>query len=254
MDELLALVMHSRNLDGLAQLERRLFGNAIVGAIAHNHRRHVLRQFEHVLLHVSLGRLAHGGIGMNGLAQVVKTLGNALDINRSARLTAVNAKEHQILNENLDAQSHKVHRLDAHTVVKNDVSVLLDGCLDVRRERNCSHIVCAHVIERRNRIGRVAALGDGDVERVLRICVLKIDEGLGRHNGHLHLQRILQVIAGAIGGMARRTRSNDAQCVKRTGLENINELRYQLGRTLEVLTHTHVGKLNVIEHLHRLTS
>ena len=89
---------------------------------------------------------------------------------------------------------------------------------------------------------------------MLRIGVLKIDEGLGRHNGHLHLQRILQVIAGAIGGMARRTRSNDAQCVKRTRLENINELRYQLRRTLEVLSHTHMGKLNVIEHLHRLTS
>ena len=85
---------------------------------------------------------------------------------------------------------------------------------------------------------------------MLRIGVFKIDEGLGRHNGHLHLQGIL----GAIGGMARRTRSNDAQRVKRTGLENINELRYQLRRTLEVLPHTHMGKLNVIEHLHRLTS
>ena len=191
---------------------------------------------------------------MDSLAQVVKTLGNALGVNRSARLTAVNAKEHQVLNENLDAQSHKVHRLDAHTVVKNDVSVLLDGCLDVCRERNCSHIVCAHVIERRDRIGRITTLRDGDVERMLRIGVFKIDEGLGRHNGHLHLQRILQVIAGAIGGMARRTRSNDAQRVKRTGLENINELRYQLRRTLEVLSHTHMGELNVIEHLHRLTS
>ena len=70
----------------------------------------------------------------------------------------------------------------------------------------------------------------------------------------LAVERILQVISGAIGGMARRTRSNDAQRVKRTGLENINELRYQLRRTLEVLSHTHMGKLNVIEHLHRLTS
>ena len=149
---------------------------------------------------------------------------------RSSRrwATPLASIEHQVLNENLDAQSHKVHRLDAHTVVKNDVSVLLDGCLDVCRKRNCSHIVCAHVIERRNRIGRITTLRDGDVERMLRIGVFKIDEGLGRHNGHLHLQRILQVIAGAIGGMARRTRSNDAQRVKRTGLENINELRHLL--------------------------
>ena len=36
---------------------------------------------------------------------------------------------------------------------------------------------------------------------MLRIGVFKIDEGLGRHNGHLHLQGILQVIASAIGGM-----------------------------------------------------
>lgn len=54
-------------------------------------------------------------------------LSNALGVNRSARLTAVNTKEHQVLNENLDAQSHKVHRLDTHTVVKNDVSVFLDS-------------------------------------------------------------------------------------------------------------------------------
>ena len=62
---------------------------------------------------------------------------------------------------------------------------------------------------------------------MLWIGVFKIDEGLGRHNGHLHLQRILQEIAGAIRSMARRTRSNDAQCVKRTGLENINELEWE---------------------------
>ena len=46
MDELLALVMHGRNLDGLTQLECRLFGNAVVGTVAHNHGRHVFRQFE----------------------------------------------------------------------------------------------------------------------------------------------------------------------------------------------------------------
>lgn len=73
-----------------------------------------------------------------------RTLGNALGVNRSARLTAVNTKEHQVLNEHLDAQSHKVHRLDAHTVVKNDVSVFLDGCLDVCRERNAA-ISCARM-------------------------------------------------------------------------------------------------------------
>ena len=37
-------------------------------------------------------------------------------------------------------------------------------------------------------------------------------------------------------------------------LENINELAYKFERTLEVLAHTHMSKLNVIEHLHRLTS
>lgn len=130
-------------------------GNAIVGAVADDHGGRVLRKLEHVVLDICLGGLAHHGIGLDSLTQVVKTLGNALGVNRSARLTAVNTKEHQVLNEHLDAQSHKVHRLDAHTVVKNDVSVFLDGCLDVCRERNCSHIVCAHVIERRNRIGRI---------------------------------------------------------------------------------------------------
>ena len=113
----------------------------------------MLRKLEHVILDICLGGLAHHGISLDSLAQVIKTLSNALGVNRSVRLTAVNTKEHQVLNENLDAQGHKVHRLDTHTVVKNDVSVFLDGCLDVCRERNCSHIVCAHVIERRNRIG-----------------------------------------------------------------------------------------------------
>ena len=65
---------------------------------------------------------------------------------------------------------------------------------------------------------------------------------------------ILVGLAGAIGGMTGRTRGNDTQRAKGCGLENIDELAYKLGRTLEVLAHTHMGKLNVIEHFHRLTS
>ena len=84
--------------------------------------------------------------------------------------------------------------------------------------------------------------------------MLEIDKGLGRHDGHLHLQCVLQVIAGAIGSMTGRTRSNDAQRAKGCGLEKIDELAYKFERTLEVLTHTLMGKLNVIEHFHRLTS
>ena len=155
MDEFLALVMHSRNLDGLAQFERALFGNAIVGTVTHNHGRHVLRQLEQMILDIGLGGLAHRGVGPDGLAQIVKALGDAIGANRPACLSTVNAKEHQVLDERLDAQGHKVHRLDAHAVVENDIGMILNGSLDVCRQRNRGHIVRAHKIERRDCVGRV---------------------------------------------------------------------------------------------------
>ena len=144
-----------------------------------------------MILDICLGGLAHRGVGLDRIAQIAQALGNAIGVNHPACLTTVNTKEHQILDERLDAQGHKVHRLDAHAVVENDIGMLLNGSLDVCRQRNCRYVVRSHIIERRNRIGRVAALRNGNVERVLRIGVLEIDKGLGRHDGHLHLQCVL---------------------------------------------------------------
>ena len=130
----------------------------------------------------------------------------------------------------------------------------LMGASTFCRERNCSHIVCAHVIKSRDRIGRIATLRNGNVERMLWIGVFKIDEGLGRHNGHLHLQRIF---AGNRGCNPQHGATNPKQ---RCAVRQKNRTGKYQRAALPAQTnargspHTHMGKLNVIEHLHRLTS
>ena len=76
-----------------------------------------------------------------------------------------------------------------------------NGRRGVGREHSARNIAGGHEIKRGNRVGRIAALRNSNIEGALGLGVFELDERLGRHHLHLAVQHALQQRSSDVGGI-----------------------------------------------------
>ena len=169
VDKLLALMVHGRDLERFVELERRLLGDAEIGTVAHDHDGTPLSERKSVLRYERRRRVKHGLMGLDSAGDVGEAIFERGIIDAPRGTGGIGREEHQVLHERLNAHGDEVNRLNAHAIVDHGVDMLFYGSFHIRRQRNAGHSALAHEVERGERVRRIAALGNRDIESIFLI-------------------------------------------------------------------------------------